>query len=393
MLHKLLRASVVACASLSLSGCLTFGHIQDRGASLNDSIGQMQNRALLLNVVRASRGEPLYFTTLNQAQAQATFDLKFGAPSTAVGAGLTASQRAITINPGASTILDNSTFTNFSLQLFSTKDFYAGLLTPLTLSDIYMLLKQGFPRELIFYLIIDSAKVTPEGGVPKILFNDPASSAANRQLFEAYIKQAMVHGLTLELAPARRDATQGAAASASPTAAAHPTVRLCFERALITGDDVKQDFDEAHRNNVPVTMCGESNAPGPESHEAKPAASESGVKVVLGRQTYTIEVSTRSTYAIFKYLGQVVAHEDTAPRLVDYHIENEITPEGQLLTVRQGGISGPCFADVAHAGGHYCVPDQNGQISRTVFDVLNTLVDLKQSPSDLPQTSTVLIGG
>jgi hypothetical protein len=384
MLGQLVRAAAVAASGLLLSGCLTFGQIQDRGESLNDGIGQMQNRALLLNIVRASRGEPLYFTTLSQANGQANFDFKVGAPSFATGAGLTAAQKALSINPSGSTSLDNSTFTNFQLQLYSSKEFYAGLLAPIELPDVYMLSKQGFSRELLFYLLIESAKVTFANGTSVLLTNDPSNpDPANRYEFNAYIKQAMIHGLSFEVVPASK--VSGPAGQAG--AATGPTVRLCFEPSLVTAEG-RGDFDQAKSMKVAVTMCGDPISPGSEDQSG-------GVKVVLGGQVQTVGVNLRTIYGVFKYLGAMVAHPDAAPQLVDYHVPSEVTEEGPLLDVRREGdvAFDRCFAAIVHAEQRYCVPDANGQVSRSVFDVVSTLVELKQSPSQLPATSTVLIGG
>ena len=120
------RLALAATASLLLGGCLTFGSIQQRGTTINESIGVMQNRAILLNLVRASRSEPLYFTSINSVQAQGAADFKLALPVIPAGAGLTAAQRALTFNSGGSTFLDNSTNTNFQMGVYSTQAFYAG---------------------------------------------------------------------------------------------------------------------------------------------------------------------------------------------------------------------------------------------------------------------------
>src|SRR5271154_3105928 len=86
-MRKLVQVAAAAVMSLALSGCLAMGNIQNRGASVDVSIGLFQNRATLINLVRASRGEPLYFLSLGSITASATADFKLAAPGGNLGPG------------------------------------------------------------------------------------------------------------------------------------------------------------------------------------------------------------------------------------------------------------------------------------------------------------------
>ena len=131
-LLKALRIMGVAALSLALGGCLTFGRIESRGTSVNVGIGAMQNRAILLNLARASRGEPLYFLSITQVQAQGAADLRLTAPGFNVGAGQTLTQKLLAFS-GTSSYLDNSTNTNMQVGVYNTQAFYSGMLQPLGL--------------------------------------------------------------------------------------------------------------------------------------------------------------------------------------------------------------------------------------------------------------------
>ena len=75
-----------------------------------------------------------------------------------------------------SQFIDNTTNTNFQMGVYTTKDFYTGIMEPLTLNDVDLLLHQGLPRELVYYLVIDKAKFTNPDD-PKdsfFVYNDPA---------------------------------------------------------------------------------------------------------------------------------------------------------------------------------------------------------------------------
>src|SRR5581483_9562276 len=105
--------------------------------------------------------------------------------------------------------------TSFDVGVLSSKDFYAGLLTPLGLGDVNLLLSQGYSRELVLNLVVDSLKVTDVTDVPPggdesdapthIFYNDPTrplyfetGGAPRGASFEGFIREAMEHGLPTE---------------------------------------------------------------------------------------------------------------------------------------------------------------------------------------------------
>ena len=197
------RTILLAAAAAPLAGCLTYGSIQNRGTVINEGVGDMQNRGTLLNLVRASRSEPLYFLSINQIQAQSSAQLQLGLPQV-VARGLLPASAAIPkgtliFGNNNTNIAQTNTNTNFQVGVYNSKDFYAGLLTPLGLDEVDLLLHQGFSRELVFYLVIDKVKVTPQpNGESYILFNDP-SDPANWAAFKALVQDAMQFGITTEV--------------------------------------------------------------------------------------------------------------------------------------------------------------------------------------------------
>ncbi len=405
-MRALVRILLVAATSLALSGCLTLGRIETRGTTVDESVGTMQNRWTLLNLVRASRGEPLTFLSLTSVQAQGAADIKIGAPSFNEGPRISsiAAQKLFAFNTGGSTFFDNSTNTNMALAVYNTQAFYSGMLQPLGLDEVDLLLHQGFPRELIFYLVIDKVKLTDQQtGVSRIIYNDPTSPTYDT--FKLAIQAAMDHGLTTEVAPGpEHAAAAGPSASATGIAAVTqppggaekgpaPHAEECFEKALAT-DVALDEFAELQKEGKTPNFCGEPHAAGPQQLTVR----------LFGRDT-EVEVTTRSTYGMFSYLGAVlnIAGSADAPRLIDYGkdyqtrdktiIPPERTPEGPLVNVN--GTGGPlgsgCFTAVGYSGQTYCVPQQDSLITKDIFNVLTVLVALKQSPGDLPASQTVLI--
>jgi hypothetical protein len=368
-----------------LSGCIAFGSIDRRATTFNEGTGTAQNRAILLNLVRASRSEPLYFLAMTQLNGSATEDFKLGLPEVTFGPRQAASQ-ADYIFGGTSNsntnLLDNNTVTSFQESVLGSKDFYAGLLSPLDLQDVDLLLHQGFARELIFDLVIEKATITPQGGEPFVIYNDP-SDAKRFEIFQGYIKEAMMHGLTTEsfLAPDETADTSDSADGRPSKPKLTPHAQLCYDRALAT-PAARLDFPKD------ANLCSAT----PVAQTA--AAASSNLTVNLHGQQLQIVVTTRSVYGMFAYLGGMIAHENMDQvRLHAYpELTSETTVDAPLLTVTKGTVGGRgCFIGVGYEGRDYCVPQDGADNTKKIFNILNALLALKTTSGDLPVTQTVRI--
>jgi hypothetical protein len=383
------RIWLILISALALSGCLTFGAVERRSTAINEGVGATGNRAVLLNLVRASRAEPLYFMSLTTLHATATGDLKLGLPQGTLGPvdfPVRVAQN-YTFGANASNTLDNNTTTSFDMGVLASKDFYAGLLAPLGVADVDLLLHQGFSRELVFYLVIDHAKVTPlsdddplKKGGPFVLYNDPtAANFKGPAGFQEYMRQAMITGLTTQTVPAPQDVAEGKKSG--------PSVELCYEPALATSEGRSEIADSK-------SICG---AETPKETAKGDTSSALMVKLVSPldgkKHNYEIEVTTRSIFGIFNYLGALIAGGDEDDlRLHDYQLPAEKPDTDPILDVLARGEAGSgCFTAVSYGGERYCVPQKGAENTKRVFAILNMLIALKQAPGDLPITQTVRI--
>jgi hypothetical protein len=372
-MRSMLRGLLLGTAALALSGCLAQGSIGGRATAINEGAGVAQNRAVLLNLVRASRSEPLYFLAMTRITGSATQDLRLGLPAGTLGPG-PPTVRNYTFGGGNTNILDNSTITSFDENLLGSKDFYAGMLAPLNLQDVDLLLHQGFARELIFDLVIEKATITPLNGEPFVIYNDPADDHRLGQ-FQAYIREAMLHGLTTQTYQApESDGDKGQKQRLSAHA------ELCYDRAL-AAPKARDDFPKA------ANLC--RSAPG-----VRTSAEASDLTVNLHGQQMQIDVTTRSIFGIFTYLGGMIANGDAdRVRLHAYpELPAELTRDAPLLTVIRGGaIDRGCFVGIGYEGERYCVPLDGADNTKKIFNILNALLALKTSPGDLPVIQTVHI--
>jgi len=390
-----------------LGGCIAFGSIDRRANTLNDQVGNGQNQGVLLNLARASRNEPIYFVAFNQLSASGTTEFRAGAPQFFLGPKLPAQDEIATFT-GGTTFLDNQTNSNFQISLLGSKDFYSGLMSPVSLQDVDLLLHQGFARELIFYLVIAKATITPiavpaKDGKPalaalppQVIYNDPtrySDDPENRTSFEYYIRQAMEHGLTTEtyLAP---DETAGDEDTAAPGGGKKPKLtthaELCYERALVMPSDVA-DID-------PKSFCGVKPSIRTSESPGEPLyVTLTDPRFPLANRPLEVEVTLRSIYGMFYYLGSIIATGDQQKvRLHHYEgLPAEATESAPLLNVLTDNSVGPgpggCFVAVAYGGKHYCVPENGADNTKRIVGILNALLALKQSTADIPNTQTVRI--
>jgi hypothetical protein len=399
--HRAFGRLLAAGAALALSGCIAVGNIGQRAITVNQEVGSSQNQFELLNLVRAAHEEPIYFVAFNQLGASGTMEFRAGAPQVFAGPHLPAADKVAEF-VGGTNFLDNQTNTNFQMSLLGSKDFYSGLMAPLGLRDVDLLLNQGYSRELIFYLVIAKAKITivskdgtPSTFPPQVIYNDPGD-AKNFQLFQYYIKEAMEHGLTTETYEAP-DASADSSDSSDSTDASgktkpkKPTLTtqagVCYDKALALPSDLA--------DIAPGSFCGDKPS-------IRPAATGAATPLyvtlhdqsfALHDQKLQIDVTTRSIYEIYYYLGRIISSGQPM-QLQAFDLPAEKIEAAPLIDVVTGHtllMGEDCFSGVSYEGETYCVPREGAQNTKHIFGILNALIALKQSTGDIPVTQTVRI--
>jgi hypothetical protein len=105
----------------------------------------------------------------------------------------------------------------------------------------------------------------------------------------------------------------------------------------------------------------------------------------------TVEIGTRSTFAMYNFLGKLLsAPESSEPgmnsnRLIGSQDEDS---DRFILTVTRGQPVG-CFVAVVMDLGEYCVPIDGAQNTKRIFSILSQLLALKTTTGDLQLTPTL----
>src|ERR1700738_3464595 len=213
------HAKALLCSVLLvglLGACAVIDVVDPRFDSVNRSTAKARNESILLNIIRASHSAPLNFVnftrvsgSMNVAGSAAlpAFNLGqffplFAIPAQTTALAPPAPQRAFGLSnqtwSGSATANNN-----YDIGLLETKDFYSGLLRPVDLPIVNFFIRQGYSRELLFWLFADSVRETAQGRTVEFL-NDPdpalACSVTNglRRCFSDMVDIALASGLTIE---------------------------------------------------------------------------------------------------------------------------------------------------------------------------------------------------
>lgn len=179
--HLIWKSWLVMCLAGVLAGCamLPKERISSSTTDYNLVVEKVQNEMLLLNIVRASKRRPMYFTGFNLLRGSLSYNFQTGditIPFGKIGAGL---DGAYSIAPSVS----YSTNPSFDLIVWDNKDFTSGIMTPVTMDTVYhYLVKLGWPRELLLHLLVERIELYNNGTISAIYDNNPG----NRAKFESF---------------------------------------------------------------------------------------------------------------------------------------------------------------------------------------------------------------
>lgn len=190
-LLEMIATGVTACA---LAGCATGDRFADRATTYNLEVEQVQDKAILLNILRASEHRPLTFTQLSLSAS--------GTASGSIGVNLPIAENGERLASSAAPLLSLSGGPTLSVTPLDTQEFYQGLLKPVPLSTIDLFVQRGVPEELIFDLlfsrIIVRTRLGPAEKVPIETFvaDNSAETAQQTYAYQALVEALLNRGLT-----------------------------------------------------------------------------------------------------------------------------------------------------------------------------------------------------
>jgi hypothetical protein len=388
---------ILGAFALLMSGCAYYDHFDNRVGTYDIVAAQARDSMILTNVIRASHAEPLSFVQLGQINGSGASAATLGLPPLILGPHVTAATSAAThvlqeqavfgANPaGGSGFVGNSAnisgSTNFTVSPSESKDFYEGLLHEVDPYILQLFIQQGVSRELLFYLFTD--RLIVERGQEKTeLRNDPLDPETFAR-FQHFVTLAMEYGLSSEPVPSKGGIRNGALMSSElasggillkPGKSGEPKkFQLCFEMRY-------RSSTAPPASNSPV--CGEPTV-SPEEHTVSYVNHEG--------ESVKLTVLPRSAFAIFQYLGRIVAAgEQGRIRLSSREAIDYGPLHDDFLFVVTDGSSGPCYLAVNYEGINYCVPAEGATNTKRILGLLVQLIALNTAIEDVPVTPTVRV--
>jgi hypothetical protein len=410
MRHIMIRTVCIAFALLlSTAGC-TYSRYDLTGqvGRYNDSIEELIEKAVLENVVRSSKDAPMGFTQVAVVRGSGTFTGQVGLPNVTFGPGQAVQQKQwVSSGNGVS----GSANTNFDLAVLESKEFWLGLLTPLSPDTLSFFIRQGVPREILFYLYIQRAEIR-SGGKTDILINNPLDPQFAR--FEGNLRDAVNLGLTIDTVSSTYDL--GPPIPASNTSNVNDILNVAKAglsmKPITTPSGTSYQlqgsrsasvlcFDQARSSvNLLDELAPEATCAAM-THSETPEAAAVGagfpfsIKATAKHGAASIRLYPRSTYDIIRYLGQLVrASEESETRQVDLVSDEakfgmSADPLSTRLFVVKRNLPGDqSYLTVRYDNANYGVP-KSAITTIRVLALVRQLIALSTSVNALPQSGTV----
>jgi hypothetical protein len=415
--------ALLCCVLLAglLGACAMVDTVDPRYDSINRSTAKARNESILLNIVRASHSAPLNFVAFSKVSGATNVAASAGLPQFNLGPFLPVQfpgsmnllapptpQRAFSLSNNTLSGSTNAN-NNFDISILETKDFYSGLLRPVDLPVLNFFIRQGYSRELLFWLFTESVRETINGQTIEFL-NDPDPRLAcqiirgQERCFRHMVDVAMASGLTVETRteekPAAGAGSKGGAkggskgggnaqAGESKSASggsARIVARFCFDPVLAAR--ARKEYDpEIFRYLL---------TPSPLEHHPRckvdPWAAGPEADTLIFNfggtpfGTVKYEIIPRSTFGIYQFLGRILALQQADAFVLRGTLyERE---DRRILAVERSGTGG-CLVDISFEEEYYCVPLNGAQNTKRIMGLLAQLVALNTSTLDLAITPTV----
>ncbi len=432
---------LVVLLSGIVSACSVVDPVDNRYDTISRSLAKARNESIFLNLIRASHDYPLSFVTIANVTPSMTNTTSLGLPSFLFGPHIPSyagggSVTSPLFTPGRDVIFGNTTAsnstlvsTNFSVATQETTAFYEGFLKPIDLETLDYFIRQGYSRELLYWLFTDSVEITGPKGTFGLRYDPPNDYGCSpgdpkKRCFKEFVRIATVAGLTIEETTVQKgggsgggggskgggggaskgDGGESSSGSAKTTKSIY--ARFCFNPVLAQSAAIAmgpERFNEIKSRylDLPFTAfnpkCGTPWNPQEDAGKPQPDTFPFTVGPIR------FKIVPRSAYGVFEFLGLLIKMQRDHPiRSENVYIppnreDEELAPpilwtvhdDENLMTVSKDS-GGFCFSHSWFYDGDYCVPE-NAATTKRIFSLLAQLIAIQTSASDLSITPLVRV--
>jgi hypothetical protein len=402
----LVALSAALALGTLLAGCTLVDTVDKRADWMNESVTRFRNQMILRNIVRSARDEPLSFAALSVVQGHNTSNNQFPTfPPVDWSLGIVKGATG----PGNS---QYNVASDFTLSPVDDSPTYAALIAPLDASTIALFAQRsGYQTNFLYLLFFDKIRIADADGRVVAQFysdsvaDDPSKMCLGNPALGFCGSRTMLGYTLLAYLDLRFNLEKGALAGQ----AKRPRTQICFERGAPmpgkwsdfgfrpTGGRIALPAKGAKARTALPSYCDEdatwlAATDGP----IKGKAQDAGANYVVydARNKVWIELSTRSTWGIYQFLG-TLAHSlvhkgGRHVRLIQPGYRDD-RDELIVLDVAKGRPAGDCFVEAEMDDrSSYCVPNgPSSRMTRAAFVILHQLTALQRAVVNVPQgTST-----
>jgi hypothetical protein len=418
-----------------VSACAVVDPVDGRYDNIGRSLAKARNDSIFLNIVRSSHDYPLAFTTIGSVSPSMTNTSTLGMPSFLLGpnpqckafAGAVGSAACLAVpgSPARDVIFGNTNnatnalavSSNFNISTEETAQFYDGFLKPVDLYILDYFIRQGYSRELLFWMFMDSFEIKFGKTQLGFEYNPPydygcPQGEPRKRCYREFVEIATITGLsvetkTIDTGAGGGDSGGGAAKSKGSTGSSGKSrvySRFCFDpilaqRAVNAIRQVNPDrwaalqaFLDPPNLYKRSPTCRDTWTPDASSAETDQLTFQVGPAAFV--------IQPRSAFSMFQFLGNIIKMQreqqpDIPPPYVPRETERDppslsTVADDQVLFTATQNITGDCFAHTWFNDGDYCVPETASNTKR-VFGILAQLIAIQTQASDLSFTPNVRV--
>jgi hypothetical protein len=410
-----------------LAACAAVDPVDTRYDTVNRTLTKARDESIFLNLVRASHNYPLSFTTISNVTPSLTNTTSFGLPAFVSGPAPVPATIGRDVIYGNTTASNSTAIsTNFSVSTEETSAFYLGFLKPIDLQTLAYFIRQGYSRELLFWLFTDSFEISyPKRGItygyrydpPNDYGCDPNDHQKGR-CFIHWVHLATLVGLTVEEKSEEKinsgkvgEGSNNAGGSSKPTTTVY--ARFCNSKVLgrqaqevvrKTEPGLLQEMNDT-RDVSPAELYDREHACSTDWSLARLKKPQPDAFPLDFRASGVVfKIIPRSAYGVFKFLGAVMKMQLEKPSAAPYIPSRRnpeiitkapelasVTGDRKLITVeRNYDNSVRCYAHTYFYDGDYCVPE-SADNTKLIFGLLAQLIAIQTSATDLSITPLVRV--
>jgi len=416
----LLATTLSACASYNSRFVPTAVHF-------NTVVEDTNNELLVLNIIRASERRPMYFTRISALRSNFTVGGGIGVntafpqedvtrQTSEVGQATsslteTLSRGVNSVSPTASASYSHTP--GFDYQILDSQDFYRGILTPITTETAAHYMQQGWSRNLISMLTIESIEIRDKSGVkdPIKYDNDPDTYDSdpdvetNLKKFQSFLK-------CVNITPLERSANETVFAGVDQSKIMSlEDLDLFNEARWAIGSKTRTDGNTGKvilsRSQSDTLKIGEP-ADKPECFEIKKALKDktftpttetvqvplnntpSPTGLLASSEDREVHVTMRSLSGVIYYLGECLRAGEEACTYQSSSNEKRYISKITEKSRHTGNL--PIAFETSLYSKTYMVPEGDVEGEDRTFTSLtfvNQMLNLQKAASAAPSTSTV----